>query len=116
MSETKRLGIREDGSLIIDYAYSDFFVYLHKGDISSLSGAPSDAHWHEDIEFLVVLSGHMMVNVNGSAERISTGEGIIINSRQMHHYYADSDAPCQYLLLLLHPMLLCVCQRASRNW
>lgn len=108
MSSNCSLEVRKDGSQVVDYTYKDYFVYMCERDIFDQNGTSSDAHWHEDIELIAVLSGCMMYNINGSLERIKAGEGLIINSRQMHYSYPSHGAPCQYLCLLLHPMLLCV--------
>ena len=39
--------------------------------------APS--HWHDDIEFICVLSGGMKYNINGEIVNLKKGEGIFVN-------------------------------------
>lgn len=50
--------------------------------------APS--HWHDDIEFICVLSGGMKYNVNGEIVNLKKGEGIFVNSGQMHSGFSDN--------------------------
>ena len=67
--------------------------------------APS--HWHDDIEFICVLSGGMKYNINGEIVNLKKGEGIFVNSGQMHSGFSDNGQECGFLCLLFHPMLLC---------
>lgn len=54
--------------------------------------APS--HWHDDIEFICVLLGGMKYNVNGEIVNLKKGEGIFVNSGQMHSGFSDNGQEC----------------------
>ena len=56
--------------------------------------APS--HWHDDIEFICVLSGGMKYNVNGEIVNLKKGEGIFVNSGQMHSGFSDNGQECGF--------------------
>ena len=97
---------------MIEYDYNDFMAYIRLGDLSSFNYA-CNAHWHDDIEMIRILSGKMAYNVNGSIIRLEAGDGIIVNSRQMHYGFSDTETECKYVCMVLHPMLLCVSHQAE---
>ena len=61
-------------------------------------------HWHDEIELLYVTEGSMVYNVNGTRCTVHEGEGIFINTRQLHFF---EESRCTYRCVLLHPMMLC---------
>ena len=76
--------------------------------------APS--HWHNDIEFIAVLSGQMTYNVNGKRISLRKDEGIFINSCQMHFGFSEQKEECEFLCILLHPVLLCTTSALERDF
>lgn len=107
MQEGNIIKVRKDSSEVIEYDYSDFMAYIRLGDLSSFNYA-CNAHWHDDIEMIRILSGKMAYNVNGSIVQLEAGDGIIVNSRQMHYGFSETETECTYVCMVLHPMLLCV--------
>lgn len=112
MQEGDRIKVRRDSSEVIEYDFADFMAYIRLGDLSSFNYA-CNAHWHEDIEMIRVLSGRMDYNVNGSIVKLVPGDGIIVNSRQMHFGFSGTESECYYICMVLHPMLLCVSHQAE---
>lgn len=97
---------RSDNSEIFSYDYPDFPIYAHKGRTSSYPCFRCAAHWHEDLEFHLVLEGELTCDINEETVTISRGNGIWINSRQLHCNYSPEKTECVYLCVLLHPSLL----------
>ena len=56
---------------------------------------------------IAVISGEMKYNVNGKKLLLKSGEGIFVNAEQMHYGYSDTGTECDFICILLHPMLLC---------
>ena len=82
-------------------------LYIHKNRLSQY--APNMAalcHWHEDVEFLCIVHGHMAYHVEGTVFRLEEGNGIFVNSRQLHFGYSDDGSDCEFLCILLNPLLL----------
>ena len=99
----KDIVVRSDNSEIFDYDYPDFRIYVHKGLVSTYPRFRATAHWHEDLEFISVLEGSMVYEVNGEAFTLQPGSGIFVNSRQLHSLYSPDETECVYLCMLLHP-------------
>nr|WP_243269596.1 AraC family transcriptional regulator [Clostridium sp. 1001270J_160509_D11] len=65
------------------------------------------SHWHDDLEFIVILEGKMSYEINGERIEISQGEGLFINSRQLHNGFSDEKQECKFICIVLHPSILC---------
>ena len=51
-----------------------------------------DCHWHQAIEFDIVLSGEVSYLINGQPVTLTTGDGIFINSGTLHTSMSSTDA------------------------
>ncbi len=56
-------------------------------------------HAHDAAEFLYVLSGTLLVHVDGEDHRLDAGDSIHINSRAVHGYAQQGDAPCEAVVV-----------------
>lgn len=97
-----------DFSENVDYNIKEYPMYIRRGKLSQYPNFSAASHWHEDLEFISILSGHMNYNVNGTIVNIPQGNGIFINSRQFHHGFSTDHTECEFICLLLHPLLLCI--------
>lgn len=105
-----------DRSERVLYNKVDYPAYIKKGILSSFPNYSAESHWHDDIEFILILSGEMLYNINGEVVLLRAGEGIFINARQLHFGYSDSKKECIFICLLLHPMLLCSSKSVEQNF
>lgn len=105
-----QLTVRKDRSEQFLYNCAKFPAYIGCGHTAWFPNYAALSHWHHDIEFGVVLSGGMDYNVNGDILRLEEGEGIFVNTRQLHHNFSRGRQDCEYICILLHPMLLCASQ------
>lgn len=108
--------IRADRGEEVLYDRADYPVYVRLGRLSSYPRYSAEEHWHDDLEFILILSGEMTYNVNGEKILLSEGEGIFVNSRQLHFGYSESCEECVFICILVHPMLLCSSQSVERKY
>lgn len=101
------LDIRYDNSENVKYDYSDFPVYIRRSLLSVFPGYTADSHWHDDIELICVLSGEMKYNINGTVITLRQGDGVLVNSRQLHFGFSDRKSECDFICVLFHPVILC---------
>lgn len=99
--------LKSDYSETIYYDSPDYPIYTKYCVLSSYPNYAAPSHWHDDIEFIAIISGEMQYNVNGEIVTLHPGEGILVNSCQMHYGYSATKKECRFLCVLLHPMLLC---------
>lgn len=99
--------INSDRSENVKYDYPDYPVYVRRTLLSSYPDYAADSHWHDDIELILILSGKLLYNVNGNIVTLNTGEGILVNTRQLHYGFSQNKTECDFICILFHPMLLC---------
>ena len=98
---------RPDLSERVRYNCADYPIYLKPGHLSWFPNYAAASHWHDDIELIAVLSGQMDYNVNGQIIRMEEGQGIFVNARQLHYGFSREKRECEFICLLLNPVLLC---------
>ncbi len=106
----EKIEIRTDGSQRVQYDFNDFYACARKYFLSAFQNYTGDSHWHDDLEFICIISGSMQYNVNGKISSLNEGDGIFVNARQLHFAFSETKTECEFLCILLHPMLLCSTQ------
>lgn len=101
------INLYHDNSEKVPYNNPEIPIYAGKAFVSSFPHSATLSHWHDDLEFLLILSGYMNYNVNGHTYQLKEGNGIFVNSRQLHFEFCDAGTDCEYICVLLHPILLC---------
>ena len=99
--------LKDDRSEKVQYNNISYPIYIRRGILSRYPDYAAPSHWHDDIELIAVLDGQMDYNVNGEVVALHKGEGIFVNSRQMHFGFSASKMECVFICILLHPAILC---------
>ncbi len=108
--------LNEDYSEKVRYDYPDFPVYIRRSFLSVFPNYTADRHWHDDIELIYVLSGNMQYNINGTVVSIKEGNGIFVNSKQLHFGFSDTKSECDFICVLFHPLLLCTSKMLEESF
>lgn len=103
-----------DRSEKIGYSFTDFPIYMGRTFIGDRPRSAEPAHFHDDIELAAVCSGEISYNVNGEIVTLKSGEGIIVNSRQMH--FCGGERGGDYIDILFNPLLLCSITAYERDF
>lgn len=101
------LTVMRDGSEQIHYGNPAIPIYVSRGDLQEFSGMSALCHWHEDVELLMPLQGHLSYIVNGTQVDISEGDAIFVNTRHMHYGFSADGSNCEYVCITFRPELLC---------
>lgn len=56
-------------------------------------------HWHEEMEWIYVRSGHLLVNAGGEDYDMTAGQVLIVNPRQLHRMQSDDMNVSYYTIL-----------------
>ena len=108
--------LKDDRSEIVHYDFEDYPIHIREALLSSFYNFEAPPHWHDDIEFTVVLSGEMNYSVNGEIITIRQNEGVFVNSRQLHYGFSKEKAECDFICVLIHPLMLCVSHALEREY
>lgn len=63
-------------------------------------------HWHDELQFCLVVRGSICFFVNNHQQTLTSGQGIFINSGCLHMAKPAADPDSTYICLNVHPRLL----------
>lgn len=101
------VSILKDASEIVHYNNPNIPLYLKERWLSSYTNMEALCHWHEDIEYVKALKGHMVYYVNGEKLQISEKDALIVNARQMHYGFSEDKTDCYFACIVFRLHLLC---------
>lgn len=96
-----------DFSETIAYNNPLFPALINYGMLSTYPDYSGVTHWHKDLEFILIKRGNMIYNVNGELIPLTEGNGIMVNSRQLHYGFSAEHKECEFICVLFSPELLC---------
>lgn len=108
--------VKDDRSENVYYNFPDYPVYIQKRVLSHYPNYAAVSHWHDDVEFISVLSGEMQYNINGEVVKLDAGDGIFVNSRELHYGFSQECKECEFICVLFHPMLLCMNEHIEKTY
>lgn len=108
--------MKDDRSEIVHYDFEDFPIYIRKALLSSYNNFEASPHWHDDIEFILVLKGEMNYKLNDEIITVEKNEGVFVNSRQLHCGFSKSKTECDFICILIHPLMLCISQALEQKY
>lgn len=56
-------------------------------------------HWHDEIQFVLIIKGEAIFQVNEEKITVREGEGLFINSGCLHMATDENDSGCIYICL-----------------
>lgn len=99
--------ISDNGSEKIHYDNLDFQLFCRKNFNPANSCFPGmTLHWHNDLEFIYVFEGETSYQLNGRRVLMKAGEGIFVNSNQLHLIISEN-SDCGLYCIIFHPTVLC---------
>ena len=109
------LEVQNDNSEIIRYNVPAMPVYTDKAMFSLDYGFSHESHWHNDIEFGLITQGELQFNINGNDINLKKGEGVFINSKQIHHAFSTGKCEWEGVCLIFSPLILCTNEHIERE-
>lgn len=110
------IDIGDDGGEVLHYDNPDFKVFCRRNSLKANELFPGlTIHWHDDLEFIYILDGRVSYRLNGSVVSMKAGEGIMVNSRQIHLIESE-DSDCVLDCVIFHPMLLCASKFVEQKY
>lgn len=99
--------IKSDGSEVLHYDNPEFPVFIRRNVIPPKAHfSDISLHWHEDLEFIYVLSGDIGYWIDGEHIVMKAGEGIFVNAKHMH-LICNANLGCTLLCVIFPPTVLC---------
>ncbi len=104
--KVSQMFLNSDASENVIYNNSEFPAHIKKEQLSGYPDYRAVSHWHDDLEFILVLDGEMSYDVNGQKIFLQAGEGLFVNSRCFHYGFSDTHTECHFLCILLSHLLI----------
>lgn len=92
-------------SEIVHYGHTGIPLYIRTADLAAYPGMSAPCHWHDDIEWIYIISGKMCYYINGKRILLNEKDSLMVNARQMHYGYSYKEQDCRFLCILFHPSL-----------
>lgn len=108
--------LNSDRSEKVHYENEQIPIYIKYGLLSWYPNYAAVSHWHNELEFVYILSGKMNYLCEDQTFVLTSGNGIFINSRQLHYGWSPMRQECEYICVLLHPILLCANAWTEENF
>ena len=108
--------MRSDKSEILPYNFKDYYAFI---GLEKLSDHPSFRmfnHWHDAVEIIVPIRGHMVYSINGELVHLDENNGVFINSNQIHYGFSADNTDCEFVFALWHPLILCATNSIEKNY
>lgn len=103
--KTITIEVMQDFSEIVQYEHIGIPLYIRTADLSIYPGMSAPCHWHDDIEWIYILTGKMYYSINGKKILLHEKDSLMVNARQMHYGYSCQNQDCRFLCILFHPSL-----------
>ncbi|MGI6110540.1 MAG: AraC family transcriptional regulator, partial [Eubacteriaceae bacterium] len=100
------IGIDKENRETTRHGAYDFPIAAYRTQLSKNVLGYVNWHWHEELQFMVVLEGSIQVSVNRSRIILNKGEGLFINGNVLHTIRPEKDPESTYLCLDVHPSLI----------
>lgn len=81
-------------------------LQINHDDLSAFLGGGIICHWHEELEFSIVLQGTARYVLGKGVHLLSPGDGVLINSNVPHAIFPCGAEPAQLLTVIVHPAFL----------
>ncbi len=84
----------------------DFPVGAYHINLSQMYMRMIRWHWHDEVEFIMICSGHAMLKLPDESIILSPGEGVFINQNRIHSIRVCNNEDCSLYALKFHPSFL----------
>lgn len=98
--------VREEGRRTSRYDFEGHPVRVREASLEEYGGS-TEPHSHEEMEFVLVREGHLLLEAESGVFPLEAGQGAFINAQCRHRFFSEDGTGCQFLCLQLHPVLLC---------
>ena len=100
------MNVTKDLSEVIKYNTLHMPIKTMHNRLSYYQNLSAVCHWHEDVEFVIVLKGKMNFFIEGNVYLLRENMGIFVNSNRLHYGFSENNKDCEFLCMLFHPRLI----------
>lgn len=98
--------VNADGFEQINHTFYQLPLQLSSRDVSNVKDLYQPCYFHQEVEFIYILTGSMSLYINGAVCHLNKGEGLFINARRLHVALSTEDSSCSYVTMIFDPELV----------
>lgn len=83
-----------------------FPITTFYNDLKDYIGDEVIWHWHEEIEFFLVICGEAYAGLGSSNYILKSGEGIFVNANSLHTFKINKGDSCIFKSIIFHPNII----------
>lgn len=110
------MNILEDSSEVVNYNTKHMSIKTLRTKLSYYQDFSAICHWHEDVEFIIILKGEMNFFVEGKVYLLRENTGIFVNSSRLHYGFSEKSTDCEFIGLLFHPKSISINQHIESKY
>ncbi len=102
MSDKGIVVVEENGTRVLSYTCKDLPIYMWHFNAAETRNYDELAHWHNDLEFAVVLEGELEFCIDGEKVTVRKNQGIFINAKRIHFLCSQEKGEYDAIRLAIH--------------
>lgn len=98
-----QLLLQENLAEVITYTDPAFMIRAYRGNLDEYVNRTVPAHWHSEIELILLVEGTAVYHVNEQRFVLNCGDGLLVNSNRLHYGYSPDNSDFVYAILQFRP-------------
>lgn len=99
----KEVIVDSSGQELVEHGTSEFPIAYYQDDLTEYT---VPWHWHEDLEFILVISGSVRISIATREYELQENQGVFINAGILHAVHESPDSNSIIKSLVFHPRLI----------
>ncbi len=86
-----------------EFSVPDYPVNIYRINMNKLRTSVIHWHWHNEMEIIYVIDGHINFMTHNISYECSTGEAVIVNGNVMHNINVDQESSGSFFSIIYSP-------------
>ncbi|GEM04246.1 AraC family transcriptional regulator [Halolactibacillus miurensis] len=108
MTQQKNLKstVNADGFEQINHTFYQLPLQLSSHSMSIAKDSYQPCYFHQEVEFIYILDGAMVIYINGAVCHLNKGQGLFINTERLHVIASTGGSRCSYMTMIFDSELV----------